>query len=79
MSKLHIKSKDEIIIKLVTKLEDKHRSTTSEARAVNHGWVQAMEWVLGMFNPINRGESVIETVLDDISKDIRVDGGQNDS
>ena len=39
MSKLNLKHKDEIIIKVVKKQQDKYRSTTSQSRAINEGWV----------------------------------------
>ena len=41
MSKLNLKHKDEIIIKVVQKQQHKYRSPASDARAVNEGWVQA--------------------------------------
>ena len=53
MSKLNLKHKDEIIIKVVKKQQDKYRSTTSQARAVNEGWVQSLLWVLGFTDLIN--------------------------
>lgn len=48
-TKLHVKPKDDIVIKL-TKCLDKSSSVPSlgnEARAINHGWIMALKWVLG--------------------------------
>tara|TARA_R100000750_G_C2274679_1_gene68832 strand:+ start:127 stop:342 length:216 start_codon:yes stop_codon:yes gene_type:complete len=53
MSKLNLKHKDEIIIKVVKKQQDKYRSTTSQSRAINEGWVQSLLWVLGFTDLIN--------------------------
>ena len=53
MPRLNLKHKDEIIIKIVQKQQDKYRSTTSQARAINEGWVQSLLWVLGFTNLIN--------------------------
>ena len=53
MPRLNLKHKDEIIIKVVKKQQDKYRSTTSQARAVNEGWVQSLLWVLGFTDLIN--------------------------
>jgi|TARA_R110002020_G_scaffold444211_1_gene655589 hypothetical protein len=53
MSKLNLKHKDEIIIKVVQKQQHKYRSTTSDARGVNEGWVQALLWVLGFTDLTN--------------------------
>ena len=49
MSNLSLKKKDDIFIKL-TECLDKSSSVpnlSNEARAVNHGWVTALKWVLG--------------------------------
>ena len=53
MPRLNLKHKDEIIIKVVKKQQDKYRSTTSQARAINEGWVQSLLWVLGFTDLIN--------------------------
>ena len=49
MSNLSLKKKDDIFIKL-TECLDKSSSVpnlSNEARAVNHGWIMALKWVLG--------------------------------
>jgi len=75
LTKLNIRTKDEIIIKLVSKLEEKHRSVSTESRAVNHGWVLALEWVCGMIDTIaggkeksEKGWSVVEEIVDNVQR-----------
>tara|TARA_R100000664_G_C2752328_1_gene139613 strand:+ start:7 stop:255 length:249 start_codon:yes stop_codon:yes gene_type:complete len=45
--KLFPKYKDDIEIKLTQCLEKKYNDDQVEAKAVNHGWIQALKWVKG--------------------------------
>tara|TARA_R100000458_G_scaffold59151_1_gene68914 strand:- start:419 stop:682 length:264 start_codon:yes stop_codon:yes gene_type:complete len=87
LTKLNIRTKDEIIIKLVSKLEEKHRSVSAESRAVNHGWVLALEWVCGMIDTIvdgkeksEKGWSVVEEIVDNVQRRVeeKVDGDEKE-
>ena len=47
MSKLNLKHKDDIVIRLAECQDKALRGGTKQAAAVNHGWVQSLKWVLG--------------------------------
>ena len=47
MSKLNLKHKDDIVIRLAECQDKALRGGTAQAAAVNHGWVQSLKWVLG--------------------------------
>ena len=66
MSNLNLKKKDDVFIKL-TKCLDKSSSVPSlsnETRAVNHGWIMALKWVLGYYELNNSDELYLDN-LDD--------------
>ena len=45
--KLFIKHKDDIMIKLTQCQGRSYHDEQVEAKAINHGWIQALKWVLG--------------------------------
>ena len=45
--KLFIKHKDDIMIKLTQCQGRSYHDEQVEAKALNHGWIQALKWVLG--------------------------------
>ena len=47
MSKLNLKHKDDIVIRLAECQDKALRGGTAQAAAVNHGWGQSLKWVLG--------------------------------
>jgi len=65
-TKLHVKPKDDIVIKL-TECLDRSRTSTNmsdEARAINHGHIFALKWVLGydeLHKPDNEDGITIHT------------------
>lgn len=57
-TKLHVKPKDDIVIKLTECLDRSRTSTnmSNEARAINHGHIFALKWVLGYDESAEGGE-----------------------
>ena len=53
MSKLNLKHKDDIVIRLAECQDKALRGGTAQAAAVNHGWVQSLKWVLGFTDLTN--------------------------
>ena len=54
--KLSVKDKDDIFIEL-TRRQDKRMADTAKnkiPRAVNHGWIQALKWILDFDSFYNR-------------------------
>ena len=47
MSKLNLKHKDDIVIRLAECQDKALRGGTAQAAAVNHAWVESLKWVLG--------------------------------
>jgi hypothetical protein len=45
--KLFIKHKDDIMIKLTQCQGRSYHDDHVEAEAINHGWIQALKWVMG--------------------------------
>ena len=67
MSNLHLKKKDDIFIKL-TECLDKSSSVpnlSNEARAVNHGWVTALKWVLGYDELHKQSDDSVPVITED--------------
>ena len=67
--KLFQKHKDDIEIKLTQCLEKKYKDEQVEAKAVNHGWIQALKWVKGYDNlcdvPVITGDKDTDALLED--------------
>ena len=70
--KLFQKYKDDIEIKLTQCLERKYKDEQVEAKAVNHGWIQALKWVKGYDNlykmgdvPVITGDKDTDALLED--------------
>ena len=70
--KLFIKHKDDIMIKLTQCQGRSYHDDNVEAKAVNHGWIQALKWVLGfdeLFKmwdvPVITGDNDTDALLED--------------
>lgn len=62
-TKLHVKPKDDIVIKLTECLDKSGTSTnmSNEARAINHGHIFALKWVLG-YDELHKSNNEDKTI-----------------
>ena len=67
--KLFIKHKDDIMIKLTQCQGRLHRDDNVEAKAVNHGWIQALKWVLGFDELFKMNDEDVPVITGDRDTD----------
>ena len=59
--KLFIKHKDDIMIKLTQCQGRSYHDDHVEAQAINHGWIQALKWVMGFDELFKMGDVPVIT------------------